>query len=152
MHLPDLIDDVHDAISPRLAALRRIGEAAGTDAAAAQHDMAALIAEMLREGCAPSWLDALRAQLNRIERNQEKTMSALTDLQAADAALKTEVATFLTDIAGRLGSVDDPSAEAVVADIQAQVAALQAADPANAAPGSTQPSPLAGDGTATPGA
>ena len=62
-------------------------------------------------------------------------MSALTDLQSADTALKTEVATFLSDIAGRLGSVDDASAEAVVADIQAEVAALQGADPANVPPG-----------------
>jgi DNA invertase Pin-like site-specific DNA recombinase len=68
------------------------------------------------------------AALHRIERKVDELMSALTDLQAADTALKDEVATFLTDIAGRLGTVSDAAAEQVVADIQAEVAALQAAD------------------------
>jgi tRNA A58 N-methylase Trm61 len=72
--------------------------------------------------------DHLPATLYRIEQKEDQIMSALTDLQAADTALKDEVATFLTDIAGRLGTVDDASAEAVVADIQAEVAALKAAD------------------------
>jgi hypothetical protein len=72
--------------------------------------------------------DHLHQQLTRIETKLEDMMSALTDLQAADTALKNEVAAFLTDIAGRLGTVDDASAEAVVADINAEVAALQAAD------------------------
>jgi hypothetical protein len=69
------------------------------------------------------------AALHRIEQKVDEIMSALTDLQAADTALKDEVAAFLTDIAGRLGTVDDASAEQVVADINAEVAALQAADP-----------------------
>ena len=55
-------------------------------------------------------------------------MSALTDLQAADTALKTEVAQFLADVSAAL-SANDPDVEAVVTDINAQVAALQAADP-----------------------
>ena len=55
-------------------------------------------------------------------------VSALTDLQNADAALQAEVAKFLADIAGRLGSVSDPAAEAVVADINTEIADLQAAD------------------------
>jgi hypothetical protein len=76
---------------------------------------------------------AILAALMTISKKQGEIMSALTDLQAADTALKTEVAEFLADIAGRLGTVDDASAEAVVADINAEVAALQAADP-NAAP------------------
>ena len=58
----------------------------------------------------------------------EEIMSALTDLQAADTALKAEVATFLADIATALGA-EDPDIESVVSDINAQVAALQAADP-----------------------
>jgi hypothetical protein len=68
--------------------------------------------------------------MRELHEKVDKIMSALTDLQAADEALKAEVAQFLTDIAGRLGTVDDASAEAVVADIQAEVAALQGADPA----------------------
>ena len=64
-------------------------------------------------------------------------MSALTDLQAADASLKAEVATFLADVAAAL-SADDPDIEAVVSDINSQVAALQAADPVTGtAPAST---------------
>jgi len=55
-------------------------------------------------------------------------MSALSDLQAADQALKDEVATFLADIATVLSGAD-PNIEQVVSDINAQVAALQAADP-----------------------
>jgi hypothetical protein len=86
----------------------------------------------------------LAGVLAKIINNEEKIMSALTDLQAADQSLKDEVTAFLNDIAGRLSSVDDASAEAVVADITAEVDALQAADPANAAPApSPEPAPPA---------
>ena len=68
---------------------------------------------------------ALIAQLNE---KADKTMSALTDLQNADAALKAEVATFLADVASAL-TAEDPDIEAVVSDINAQVTALQGADP-----------------------
>ena len=63
-------------------------------------------------------------------------MTALADLQAADTALKTEVATFLTDVAAALNAAGtDPAAiEAVVTDINTEVAALQAGDPANVPP------------------
>lgn len=73
-------------------------------------------------------LTAVQASLKTLNTNVGKLMSALTDLQAADAALKTEVATFLADIAAALGA-EDPDIESVVADINAQVAALQKADP-----------------------
>jgi uncharacterized protein YukE len=78
-------------------------------------------------------LAAIQAQLTSIQQNQETTMSALTDLQSADAALKAEVGTFLADIAAAL-QAEDPDIETVVSDINAQVQALQAADPANQAP------------------
>jgi len=76
------------------------------------------------------------AHLDDIEVALGAILSALTDLQAADDALKAEVATFLTDISGRLtsGSVDDTAAEAIAADINAEVEALKAADPATATP------------------
>ena len=64
-------------------------------------------------------------------------MTALQDLQAADAALKTEVSTFLADVSAALagsGSASDPAIEQVVSDINAEVAALQAGDPVPAAP------------------
>src|ERR1035441_9798932 len=70
----------------------------------------------------------LTDRLDAIERTLGRLMSALTDLQGADASLQAEVAKFLLDIAGRLGTVSDPAAEAVVADINTEVAALQAAD------------------------
>lgn len=82
-------------------------------------------------------------QLDRIEQNQEKIMSALSDLQAADAALKAEVATFLADVATAL-SADDPDIESVVSDINAQVAALQAADPVTGTAATAAASPAAG--------
>jgi hypothetical protein len=71
--------------------------------------------------------------LETVIAKQEETMTALTDLQAADSALQAEVATFLADIAAKL-SESDPDIESVVADINAQVASLQSSDPANAAP------------------
>ena len=82
--------------------------------------------------CGSDWAEVVRI-LGRIERNQEITLSALTDLQAADEALKAEVVAFLADIATAL-SADDPAIEQVVADINAQVAALQAGDPVPVAP------------------
>jgi hypothetical protein len=78
--------------------------------------------------------------------NQEMIMTALQDLQAADAALKAEVATFLTDIQTALtnaGSANDPAIAQVVADINAEVAALQAADPATPAPAPAPAAPAA---------
>jgi outer membrane murein-binding lipoprotein Lpp len=56
-------------------------------------------------------------------------LTALADLQAADQALKDEVAAFLADIAAALSGAD-PQVESVVSDINAQIAALKAADPA----------------------
>jgi hypothetical protein len=71
------------------------------------------------------------AKLDKIIDRAEKIMSTLTDLQAADTALKTEVAAFLADVAAALqNAAGDPAAiEQVVADINGQVAALQAGDP-----------------------
>jgi hypothetical protein len=86
----------------------------------------------------------LAGVLAKIINNEERIMSALDDLQAADQSLKDTVTQFLSDIATRLSSVSDAAAEAVVADITAEVDALQAADPANAAPApSPEPAPPA---------
>jgi hypothetical protein len=81
-------------------------------------------------------LRAIRASLVTIITNEEKIMTALADLQAADTALKDEVATFLTDVAAALTSAGtDPAAiEAVVTDINTEVAALKAGDPAAVPP------------------
>ena len=60
-------------------------------------------------------------------------MSALDDLQAADTALKNEVAVFLADVVTAL-QAEDPDIAAVTADLNSQIAALQAGDPEAAAP------------------
>jgi hypothetical protein len=80
--------------------------------------------------------------LEHVLSNQEAIMTALTDLQAADASLQAEVAAFLADIATAL-QAEDPDIEQVVTDINTEVAALQAADPANAVPPVVAP-PAAG--------
>jgi hypothetical protein len=84
-----------------------------------------------RPGDHAAVLKTIAASLATIIANEEKIMSALTDLQAADTALKTEVATFLTDVATALTNAGtDPAAiEAVVTDINTEVAGLTAADP-----------------------
>lgn len=97
--------------------------------------------------CAPD-IRAIRVTLTSLNSNialittrLEKIMTALADLQAADTALKTEVATFLADVATALTNAGtDPAAiEAVVTDINAEVAALTAADPVTGTPPVTPP-------------
>jgi hypothetical protein len=90
-------------------------------------------------------LSDIRRAINRILYTQEIIMTALADLQNADAALKAEVATFLADVATAL-SADDPDIESVVSDINSQVAALQAADPVTGtAAAATPPASTSGD-------
>jgi len=83
------------------------------------------IQEILNELCSH------RAQLDRIERNQERIMTALTDLQAEDAALQATVSQVLTDFAAALAAAGtDPVAIAkVTTDMQAMAAQLTSADP-----------------------
>ena len=72
-------------------------------------------------------------RMGHTDKRLEKIMAALDDLKAADQALQTEVATFLADVVSALNA-QDPDLEAITSDINAQIAALQAGDPANAAP------------------
>jgi hypothetical protein len=62
----------------------------------------------------------------------------ITELQAADTALDNEITTFLADIATALANAnaagDAAAIDAVVADINAKVAQMQAADPVTATP------------------
>jgi hypothetical protein len=88
-------------------------------------------------------LDKIDGGFQTTNTNQEKIMTALADLQAADASLKAEVATFLTDVATAL-SAADPDIESVVSDINSEVSALQAADPV------TGTAATAASGTAAP--
>jgi len=80
-------------------------------------------------------MKTILAALARIESTQEKTMTAITDLQAEDTALQATVATVLTDFATALSAAgSDPAAiEQVVTDMQAMAATLTAADPATPA-------------------
>lgn len=55
--------------------------------------------------------------------------TALDNLQAADTKLKQEVVTFLADQAAKVAASSDPAMQAVADDINAQTAALAAADP-----------------------
>ena len=77
--------------------------------------------------------------------NQEQIMTALENLQAADAALKAEVTTALADFAAKLNSANsanDPAIQAVADDMNALVTQIQAADPATPAP-APAPAPAA---------
>lgn len=75
----------------------------------------------------------LSCQLAEINEKLGRIMSALTDLQAADAALQAEVAQFLQDVVTAL-QAEDPDIEAVVTDLNTQVANLKAGDPVQPAP------------------
>lgn len=98
----------------------------------------------------PSATDVTTTILAALAHNQGVIVTELEALQAADAAeaaaitaLKTEQATFLTDIAAALAATGvDPAAlapitaaiTARVADLQALTSAEQAADPTPPAP------------------
>lgn len=91
-------------------------------------------------------LQAIRQFLETSTRHQENIMSALDNLAAADTALKAEVTSAISDWATALAaanSANDPAIQAVADDMNAQVSALQAADPANV-PASTPPAAASG--------
>jgi hypothetical protein len=72
--------------------------------------------------------------LGKILQNQERIMTAITDLQAADQTLQSTVATVLADYATALtNAAGDPAAiESVVTDMNNMVTQLNTADPAQA--------------------
>lgn len=78
--------------------------------------------------------ESIHVMLIRILQNQEKIMADVTNLQAADNALKAEVTQAITDWAAQLSSAngDQAAVDAVTADMNNAVAQLQAADSANA--------------------
>lgn len=91
------------------------------------------------------WLEIVRP-LHRIIRNQEKIMSALEDITAANVALKEEVGNIGTQMdqlfaaynAAHAGG-DDAAIAQVAADIQAQVQALKDIGARDALPAPPQP-------------
>jgi hypothetical protein len=68
--------------------------------------------------------------LQKILQNTEKIMADVTNLQAADTALKAEVTQAITDWQAQLAAAngDQAAVDAVTADMQATVTQLQAAD------------------------
>lgn len=92
----------------------------------------------LTRGCpehAPSGaatLESIHAMLIKILQNEEKIMADVTALQAADTALKSEIATFIADWQAALSAAngDQAAVDAVTADMNATIAQLQASDPA----------------------
>lgn len=74
--------------------------------------------------------DSTHEMLTKILQNTEKIMADVTNLQAADAALKAEVTQAITDWRAQLAAAngDQAAVDAVTADMQATVAQLQAAD------------------------
>lgn len=82
-------------------------------------------------------LTQITTGLGALNQKVGKIMTALDNLQAADAALKAEVTQALTDFAAALqnsGSASDPAIQAVADDMNAMVTQIQGADPANQQP------------------
>jgi hypothetical protein len=86
-------------------------------------------------------LEGLVSSQARIELNQEKMMTALSDLQAAELASQTQEAAAITllqtisaDLTAALAAGDTAAIEAVVTKINADTAVLAAAVAANPAP------------------
>ena len=77
---------------------------------------------------------SINGMLSKILSNTEKIMADVSNLQAADAALKAEVTQAITDWQAQLAAAngDQAAVDAVTADMNATVAQLQAADTANA--------------------
>ena len=78
--------------------------------------------------------DQVRERFDNLEERLKTMGSGLAELQAADAALATEVAAFLADVVtalqNALGSGDsDAAVQQVATDIQAQITNLQNGDP-----------------------
>lgn len=123
MHIPDFIAAVRSELSPHLDALHRIEQGALTDGNAAERDLAALIASLMRDagrGGHASQLAEIRAALDRIEQAQEKIAMSQSDIDAATGAL-TSAASTIGGVAADL--------ETAEANIQAEITALQNANP-----------------------
>lgn len=90
--------------------------------------------------------------MNRINKMENKIMTALDDLTNAVLNLTTVEAKFLTDLANTLtaGSVSDADAEALAATINQRATDLINADPANGVP--VPNPPAVGGGAVDPGA
>jgi uncharacterized damage-inducible protein DinB len=74
---------------------------------------------------------SVNQMLGKILQNTERIMADVTNLQAADNALKAEVTQAITDWQAALAAAngDQAAVDAVTADMQATVAQLQSSDP-----------------------
>jgi len=74
-------------------------------------------------------------RLDQLKQKEDITLSGLTDLQGAITAMQAEWTTFLADLTTALGNEDsDAAVEAAAQLVEAQTAAMQAADPLAPAP------------------
>lgn len=139
-HISNLLEHLRAAIreDARLGELDAIAEKAASgleaDLQEAEHDLIGWITRCASQPAhdAREFFADIRKLLDE---KVETIMSALTDLQAADAALQSEVSTFLADVAAALtAAAGDPDAvEAVVTDINNEVSLLQSNDPSTPA-------------------
>jgi hypothetical protein len=77
-------------------------------------------------------LDRIESKIDILTSNEAKIMSTLSDLQAADTAIKNAVQAAITLIQSLhtgAGTVSDAEVEAVVADLNAAATALGGAMP-----------------------
>lgn len=130
MHLPDFVAAVYAEHSPALAAFHRIAAAAGGDAETAEHDLAVLVAGLLRDrpdASAASHLGCIRAQLDRIEKTQEKLMSEQQQDIAAATAFDTQLDADLKALAGQV-TAGQQALDTAIANLNAKIAAGQPVD------------------------
>ena len=141
IRLPDFLASVRSEVSPHLDLLSAIEEKAGTDLEGAEHELAAWVADLVRAGNPDviHELAAIRAQLDRIEHQEENEVSGLTDLTTNLATLQAEWTTFLADLTTALGNTDSDAAVEAAAQLVAQQTAAIAAEDAIVNPPATPP-------------
>jgi hypothetical protein len=96
-------------------------------------------------------LERIELALQQLNRKVDIMAQGLTDLQAADAALKQLVSVVIAELQTLQQSAGDPDAtvESIAQDINASIATIQAAIPApgaTGATGSTGPGPTGSTG------
>jgi len=76
------------------------------------------------------WLERIERKLNILLLEENMTMSAISDLQAAEAGIASAVAaavTLIQNLQNGTTNADDPQVEAVVTQLNAAAATLNAA-------------------------
>jgi hypothetical protein len=141
IRLPDFLDSVRSELSPHLVLLSAIEQKSFADIEGAEHELATWVANLIRSA-SPELsreLAAIRAQLDRIEHQEENEVSGLTDLTTNVAALQAEWTTFLANLTTALGNTDSDAAVEAAAQLVAQQTAAIAAEDAIVNPPATPP-------------